>query len=51
MLNHTSIATTVKYYAKHDPDLVRDLKRNVAAGQTKKKVSAKVSASKLRIVS
>jgi integrase len=48
MLNHANIATTVKYYAKHNPELVRDLKRDYAKGQPKK-VSAKVSA-KLRVV-
>jgi integrase len=51
MLNHASIATTVKYYAKHNPELVREMKRRVAQGRMipPRKVSAKVSA-RLRTV-
>jgi integrase len=49
MLNHADIATTVKYYAKHNPELVRDLKRDYAKGQPKG-VSARVPAWSLRIV-
>jgi integrase len=48
MLNHADISTTVKYYAKHDPEVVRDLKRRVAQGLPNK-VSAKVSATLSRI--
>jgi integrase len=48
MLNHADISTTVKYYAKHDPEVVRDLKRRVAQ-RLPKKVSAKVSATLRRI--
>lgn len=43
MLNHTDIATTVKYYARHDPQVVRDMKRRFAQ-RLPSKVSAKVSA-------
>ena len=48
MLNHSDISTTVKYYAKQDPEVVRDLKRKAAAG-TVKKVTAKVTAAPRRI--
>ncbi len=48
MLNHSDISTTVKYYAKHDPEVVRDLKRRAAEGAAKK-VSAKVSTALRRI--
>jgi integrase len=48
MLNHASIETTRKYYAKHNPELVRDLKREFAKAQPEK-VPAKVPAN-LRIV-
>lgn len=47
MLNHANIATTVKYYAKHNPELVREMKRRVAEKQ-KNKVAAKVAA-RLRV--
>jgi integrase len=43
MLNHANIATTVRYYAKHHPDLVRDLKRAFA-----KKLPAQVPARLLK---
>ena len=33
---YSDISTTVKYYAKHDPEVVRDLKRKAAAGTIKK---------------
>jgi integrase len=52
MLNHADIATTIKYYAKHNPELVRDMKRDVAKNRkisAPKKVSATVSA-RLRAV-
>jgi integrase len=47
MLNHADIATTLKYYAKHDPEMVREMKREFA--QVPEKVSKKVS-SALRVV-
>jgi integrase len=49
MLNHSSIDTTVRYYARHDPSVVRNLKRRVAEGAASK-VSAKASATALRVV-
>jgi len=48
MLNHSDISTTVKYYAKHDPEVVRDWKRKAAKGMAKK-VTAKVTASLRKI--
>jgi hypothetical protein len=36
MLNHADISTTVRYYAKHNPDLVRDLKRDYVKRTLKK---------------
>ena len=48
MLNHANIETTYRYYVRHDPAVVRELKRNVAQG-LRKNVSAKVSAG-LRVV-
>lgn len=49
MLNHSSIDTTVRYYARHDPSVVRNLKRRVAEGAASK-VSAKASATALSVV-
>ena len=46
MLNHANIATTVRYYAKHHPDLVRDLKR--AFAKTSKTLPAKLPARLLK---
>ena len=40
MLNHSNFETTVRYYAKHHPDLVRDLKRDFA--KASKKLPAKL---------
>lgn len=43
MLNHASVSTTIKYYAKHNPELVRDLKKRFAETAAQK-VAAKVDA-------
>jgi integrase len=43
MLNHASVETTMRYYAKHNPQLIRDLKRDFAKAQPQA-VTAKVTA-------
>lgn len=50
VLNHADIRTTKRYYLKTDPDVIRDTMRRVSENR-KKKVSAKVSAQNLKLVS
>lgn len=50
LLNHADVRTTKRYYLKTDPDVIRDTMRAISENR-KKKVSAKVSASKLKMVS
>lgn len=48
MLNHANIETTVKYYVRNDPSIVRDLKARISRG-LHPGVTAKVTAN-LRVV-
>ena len=49
LLNHADVRTTKRYYLKTNPEVVRDALRTISANR-KKKVSAKVSASNLKLV-
>lgn len=50
LLNHADVRTTKRYYLKTDPEVIRDTMRTISANR-KKKVSARVSATKLKLVS
>ena len=50
LLNHSDITTTRRYYLKTDPEVARDMMRKVDE-RRKEKVSAKVSAKRLKLVS
>lgn len=50
LLNHADIKTTERYYLKTDPEVAREMMRTIA-DKRKAKVSATVSASKLKLVS
>ncbi|MBR1290149.1 tyrosine-type recombinase/integrase [Bradyrhizobium ottawaense] len=50
LLNHADVRTTKRYYLKTDPEVIRDTMRTISENR-KKKVSAKVSARKLKLVS
>ena len=49
LLNHADLRTTKRYYLKTNPEVVRDALRQISENR-KKKVSAKVSAAKLKLV-